>query len=237
MVRQIRPVWQSCWEGWARERRLGKLTNSTKRPMSFLAQMGHSINGMKPPRPKLHRESCSELLETLAQMSTGAGTSAVLPRAHWNNAPALLHPPEVCTPSGGPLQVPCADADPMAPFHNKICLPCTGRAAPARCLLGLAAGLQGTNSPPHTFHSMSLPRAPASGWFSLSSQGQWLAEKVKECLFIIFESRMPLPGLTPRSAAGDSERCCGWKKTFIFEHTIKRAEKGQCEIAKAKAFL
>lgn len=65
-----------------------ELINSTKRPISFLAQMEHNINGIKPPRPKLHCASCTELLETLAQISIGTKVSAVLPRARWSNAPA-----------------------------------------------------------------------------------------------------------------------------------------------------
>ena len=65
-----------------------ELINSTKRSISFLAQMEHNINGIKPPRPKLHHASCTELLEALAQISIGTGISAVLPRARWSNAPA-----------------------------------------------------------------------------------------------------------------------------------------------------
>lgn len=107
-------------------------------------------------------------------------------------------------------------------FHNEICLPCTSKAAPASCLLGLAAGLQGTAL--HlSCHDMSPPRAPTSRWFSLCSRGQWKSvpvcqgpdEEVKEASFIILSVKSPFQDSLPYQplvtvSTGHHWHCWAW---------------------------
>lgn len=135
----------------------------SKRPISFPAQMEHNINGVRLPRSKLHQAAGNTCFDPHRRR-----VSAVLPRACWSSSPVLPHPLEVHTPSSGPLLASGTDADLMAAFHNEICLLCTGRAAPAWYPPGVAAGLQGTNSSPHTSRGTPLPRTPATRWLSLS---------------------------------------------------------------------
>lgn len=181
-----------------------EIINSTKRPGSFIAQTEYKINGVKPPRPKLHHASCAELLEMLSRISVSVEISAV----HAGQAGATsLHS--------------CSHqrfAHHQVVFSKHLAQMLTwwlcfimrfAFFAPAKQLqphvyLAWPQVCRGQLSS-HMCHDKSPRRTPTSRWFSLSSQGQSKSipvcqgpdEEAKEPPFIILSVERPFQGSPP----------------------------------------